>query len=200
MMRHFYYKTLDLSECPASMHHSVFTIVVHFIACRFGVEQLRKLAIDRLSNICDPVRDAEDFIAAMERAHDSRGHQDTEHWIHTAVWDVLLPKAAANVKLLLKHESFTNFLGAVPGLAVEVLKSVAAEECTFEADAEVAPTAGPSTKQDTKKKGIRGKKRKFTKSCEADAEVAPTAGPSTKQDTKKKDIRGKKRKLTKSSD
>jgi hypothetical protein len=187
MMRHFYYKTLDLSECPESMHHSVFTIIVHFIACRFGVKQLRKLAIDRLRNTCDPVRDAEDFIAAMERAHDFRGHQDTEDWILTAVWDVLLPKAAANVKLLLQHESFTSFLEAVPGLAVEVLKSVAAEKCTCEADAEVAPTAGPSIKQDKMK---RGRKRK----------VAPTAGPSTKQDEKKKGIRGKKRKFTKSSD
>ena len=86
---------------------------VYAIADKYDVPPLRRLILQRLEELCDPVKDLDDFVAVL---------RVTDACIaDRALWDILLPKMKTNITQLLLDESFRELAMELPGLTLPLL-------------------------------------------------------------------------------
>lgn len=113
MLHFLYYFKLDTTGRPTTSGLSTFLVHVYAIADKYDVSELRTLVVERLKNVCEPAEDPDDFVAVLRVTDACTADK--------AVWNVLLPKAKANIALLLKNESFRELVSEIPTLALSLL-------------------------------------------------------------------------------
>jgi hypothetical protein len=87
------------------------------MADKYDVPRLRALVVSRLDTVCDLRKDEIDFIEAL-RVVDGCTANNT-------IWDILLPKAKANLQTLLKNEMFKEVIKEQSALTFQLLDSFA---------------------------------------------------------------------------
>jgi hypothetical protein len=94
---------------------------VYAAADKYDVPPLRRLIVQRLEELCDPVEDLDDFVAVLRVTDACTADR--------ALWDILLPKAKTNITQLLQDESFRELAMELPSLTLPLLGMLDQNEC-----------------------------------------------------------------------
>ena len=113
LIRHLYNCGYDDTICKENVMS--FNVKVYAIADKYDVKQLQKFAATRLSRVCDPERDLNDFIATVYAIDECNNPKDR------TLWDVVIPKIKNNISYLLGTAEFRVVLDDIPQLKFDLL-------------------------------------------------------------------------------
>jgi len=93
---------------------------LYALADEYDIAPLHTLFAEQLDYACEPVPFVEDFVAVL-RVVDACTADNT-------LWDILLPKVRANIKLVLQRESFRELVMELPCLTLPLLSMLDHDE------------------------------------------------------------------------
>jgi len=118
------------------------------MADKYDVPRLRALVVSRLDTVCDPRKDEIDFVEAL-RVVDGCTANNT-------IWDILLPKAKANLQTLLKNEIFKEVVKEQSALTFQLLSSFASSSQDQSSSAPKSHAVADAEAPDPKRPRVSG--------------------------------------------
>jgi len=116
LLSYFYSFVYDDSSRQLTQSLSAFAVHVYAIADKYDVKPLQDLATQKLKNVCNPVTNVEDYIAAVDAVDELTSPKDG------TLWGIIIPKTIANIGFLLGTTRAKELILGTEALNVALLK------------------------------------------------------------------------------
>lgn len=100
MLIHYFYNFVYNDSFENTTTAMSFAIKVYALADKYDVPQLQALAAQRLSKVCDPNKDMDDFLNIICLIDGLTNPADS------TLWHIVIPKIKTNIGVLLQSEEF----------------------------------------------------------------------------------------------